>query len=157
MNYLNVNNNSYAHDIDDDDEEAKQAYASDSEGKEKQASLGDKEGVAKQAFIARSLEFSDNEDYIDTIEVDSDKEFWSSFPRDPNSRSFIWGGPQKPDTMGMTAAEEHVALKQNRKARKSFTNKEHLSLMKSMSNKGIAASPQKSQLRNFTGDQNKMV
>jgi hypothetical protein len=45
--------------------------------------------------------------------------------------------------MGMTAAEEEAAMKQYRKARKSFTNKEHLALMKSMSNKGIATLPQK--------------
>jgi hypothetical protein len=88
--------------------------------------------VAKQASVARSLEFSDDEDYIDTVEVDSDKEFWSFFPRDQNSRNFMLGGSQKPDTMGMTVAEEEAALKQYRKARKSFTNKERLSLMKSI-------------------------
>ncbi len=65
----------YSHDIDDDDEEAKEAYVSDSKGKEKQASLGDKEGVAKQASVAHSMEFSDNKAYIDTIEVDSDDKF----------------------------------------------------------------------------------
>jgi hypothetical protein len=59
--------------------------------------------------------------------------------------------------MGMTAAEEQAALKQHRKARMPFTDKECLSLIKSMSNKGIVASPQKSQLGNFNGDQNKMV
>ncbi len=111
----------------------------------------------KQAFVARSLDFSDNEDYIDTIEVDSDKEFWESFPRDHHSRNFVLGGPQKSDMMGMTAAEEGVAIKQYRKARKSFTDKERLSLMKSMSNKGVVASPQKSQLGNFKGDQNEIV
>jgi hypothetical protein len=157
INYLNVDNNAYAPDIDDNDEEAKQAYVGDSEGKEKQASVGGKEGVVKQAPVARSLKFSDDEDYIDIVEVDSDKEFWLSFPRDCNSRNFILGGPQKPDTMGITAAEKEATLKQYRKARESFTNKEPLSLMKSMSNKGIATSPQKRQLGNFKGDQNKMV
>jgi hypothetical protein len=73
INYLNVKDNAYAPDIDDNDEEAKQAYVGDSEGKEKQASLGDKEGVAKQASVAHSLEFSDDEDHIDTVKVDSDK------------------------------------------------------------------------------------
>ncbi len=67
------------------------------------------------------------------------------------------GGPQKPDTMGMATAEQEAALKKYRKERKSFTNKERLSIMKSMSTKGVAASPQKSQLSIFTGDQNKMV
>jgi hypothetical protein len=67
-------------------------------------SLGDKEGVAKSAFVARSLEYSDNKAYIDTIEGDSDNKFWSSFPKDRNSRNFILGGPQKPDMMEMTAA-----------------------------------------------------
>jgi hypothetical protein len=32
--------------------------------------------------------------------------------------------------MGMTAAEAEAAKKQYRKARRSFTNKEHLALMK---------------------------
>jgi hypothetical protein len=99
----------------------------------------------------------DNEDYIDTIGVDSDKELESSFPRDDNSMNYILGGPQKPDTKGMTASEEQVTLKQYRKARKSFTNKECLALMKSISNKGFAPSLQKSQLGNFKGDLNKMV
>jgi hypothetical protein len=101
--------------------------------------------------------FSDDKDYIDTVEVDFDKAFWSSFPRDCNSRNFILAGPQKSDTMGTTAAEEEASLKKYRKERKSFTNKERLSLMKSMSNKGVDALPQKSQLGNFTGDQNEMV
>ncbi len=103
INYRNVDNNAYAPDIDDDDKEAKEAYVGDSEGKEKQASLGDKEGMAKQASVACSLEFSDNKDYIDTVKVDSDKEFQSFFPRDRNSKNYILGGPQKPDTIGMTA------------------------------------------------------
>jgi hypothetical protein len=157
INYLNANNNAYAPDIDDDDEEAKEAYVGDSKGKEKQASLGDNEGVAKHASVARSLEFSDDEAYIDTIEDDSNNKFWLSFPRDHNSRNFILGGPQKPDTMGMTVAEEEAALKQYRKARKSFTDKERLALMKLMSIKGVATLPQKSQLQNFKGDPNKMV
>jgi hypothetical protein len=39
--------------------------------------------------------------------------------------------------MGMTVAEEEEAKKQWRKARKSFTDKQRLTLMKSMSNKSI--------------------
>ncbi len=60
--------------------------------------------------------------YIDTIKGDSDNKFWSLFPTDPSSRNFILNGPQKPDMMGMTAAEEKAAKKQYRKSRKSFTN-----------------------------------
>ncbi len=59
--------------------------------------------------------------------------------------------------MGMTVAEEEATKKQYRKARKSFTNKERLALMKSMSNKGVATLPQKSQLGIVKGDPNKMV
>ncbi len=132
INYLNVNDNAYAPDIDDNDEEVKQAYVGDSKSKEKQASLGDEEGIVEQASVACSLEFSDDKDYIDTIDVDSDKEFWLYFPRDRKSKNCILGGPQPPDMMGMTAAEEHVTLKQYRKARKSFTNKECLALMESI-------------------------
>ena len=135
----------------------KEAYVGDSEGKEKQASLGAKVCVVKQASVARCLEFSDDKAYIDTIKDDSDDKFQSSFPREHNSRNFILGGPQRPDTMEMTAAEEEIAIKQYRKARKSFTDKEPLVLMKSMSNKGIAPSPQKSWLGIFKGDLNKMV
>ncbi len=58
--------------------------------------------------------------------------------------------------MGMTAAEKEAALKQYRKARKSFTNKERLAPMKSMSNKGAVTLPQKSQLGIFK-DPNKIV
>ena len=59
--------------------------------------------------------------------------------------------------MGMTVAEEEAAKKQYRKARKSFTNKQHLALMKLMSNEGISTSLQKSQQGLFEGDPNKMV
>ncbi len=52
--YLNVNGNTSAPNIDDNGEEAKEAYVGDSKGKEKQACLGDKKGVAKQASVARS-------------------------------------------------------------------------------------------------------
>jgi hypothetical protein len=59
--------------------------------------------------------------------------------------------------MGMTVAEEQEAKKQWRKARNSFIDKERLTLMKSMSNKGVATSPQKSQVGNFNGDPNEIV
>ncbi len=120
-------------------------------------SLGDKESVAKAVSIACSLEYSDNNTYIDTIGGDSDDKFWSSFPRDRNSMNYILGGPQKPDMMGLTVAEEQEAKEQWRKARKSFTDKERLTLMKSMSNKGVATLPQESQSGNCNGDPNKMV
>ncbi len=80
INYLNTNNNASAPDTDDDDEEAKEAHIGDSKCKNKQASLGDKEGVAQEASVARSLEFSDNKAYIDTMEGDSDDEFRLSSP-----------------------------------------------------------------------------
>ncbi len=154
INYPNANTDAYAPDIDVDEGKAKKLYVGDSECKDEQGSLGDKEGVAKSASIARSLEYLDNDAYIDTIGGDSDDEFWSSFPRDRNSMKYILGGPQKPDTMGLTVAEEQEAKKQWRKARNSFTDKERLTLMKSMSNKGVATSPQKSQSGNFNGYQN---
>jgi hypothetical protein len=95
IHYLDVNNGAYAPAIDVDDEEAKESYVGDSKCEDDQASLGDKEGVAKSAFVACSLEYSDDEAYIETIEGDFDNEFWSSFPRDHSSRNFILGGPLK--------------------------------------------------------------
>jgi hypothetical protein len=157
INYIDVNNGAYAPDIDVDDEEAKEPYVGDSKCEDDQVSLGDKEGVAKSAFVACSLECSDDKAYINTIKCDSDNKFWSSFPRDRCSRNFILGGPQKPDMMGMTAAEEEAAKKQYRKSRKSFTNKQRLALMKSMSNKGVSTLPQKSQEGLLTGDPSEMV
>jgi hypothetical protein len=93
INYPNANTDAYASDIDVDEGEAKESYVSDSECKDEETSLGDKEGVAKSASIARSLEYSDDDAYIDTIGGDSDDEFWSSFPRDHNSMNYILGGP----------------------------------------------------------------
>jgi hypothetical protein len=95
INYPNANFNAYAPDIDVDEGEAKELYVGDSECKDEQASLGDKEVVAKSASVACSLEYSDNKAYIDTIEGDSDDKFWSSFPRDRNSRNFIFGWTSK--------------------------------------------------------------
>jgi hypothetical protein len=157
INYPNANTDAYAPDIDVDEGEAKESYVRDSACLDEEASLGDKEAVAKSASIARSLEYSDNDAYIDTIGGDSDNELWLFFPRDRNSRNYILGGPQKPDMMEMTVTEEQEAKKQWRKARKSFTDKECLTLMKSMSNKSIATLPQKSQSGNFNGDLNKII
>jgi hypothetical protein len=72
------------------------------------------------------LEYSDDDAYIDTIGGDSDGEFWTFFPRDHNSMNYILGGPQKPDMMGMTVAEEQEVKKQWRKARKSLTERRTL-------------------------------
>jgi hypothetical protein len=122
IHYPNANTDAYAPDIDVDEGEAKESYVGDdSKCKDEEASLGDKEGVAKSASIACSLEHSDDDTYIDTIGGGSDDKFQSSFPRDRNSMNYILGGPQKPDMMGMTVAEEQEAKKQWRKARKSLT------------------------------------
>jgi hypothetical protein len=85
INYPNANTDAYAPDIDVDEGEVKELYVGDSECKDEEASIGDKEGVAKSASIAGSLEYSDDNAFIDTIGGDSDDEFWSSFPRDCNS------------------------------------------------------------------------
>ncbi len=53
-------------------------YVGDSKCKDEEGSLGDKKGVAKSASIARSLEYSDNDAYIDTIGGDSDNKFQPS-------------------------------------------------------------------------------
>ncbi len=66
IDYLNANDDAYAPDIDVDDEDVKGSYVSDSKCEDEQASVGDKEGVVKSASVARSLEYSDNEAYIDT-------------------------------------------------------------------------------------------
>ncbi len=157
INYPNANTDAYVPDIDVDEGEAKKLYVRDSKCEDEEASLGDKEGVAKSSSIACSLEYSDNDAHIDTIGGDSDNKFWSFFPRDHNSMNYILGGSQKPDMKGMTVAEEQEAKKQWRKARKSFTDKEHLTLMNSMPSKGVATLPQKSQSGNCNGDPNKMV
>ncbi len=84
IHYPNANTDAYAPDIDVDEGEAKESYVGHSKCKDEEASLGDKEGVAKSVSIAHSLEYSDNDAYIDTIGGDSDDKFWSSFPRDRN-------------------------------------------------------------------------
>jgi hypothetical protein len=71
INYPNANTDVYAPDIDVDEGEAKESYVSDSECEDEETSLGDKECVAKSASIARSLEYSDDDAYIDTIRGDS--------------------------------------------------------------------------------------
>jgi hypothetical protein len=91
INYPNANTDAYALDIDIDEGEAKESNVGDSKCEDEEASLGNKEGVAKSASIARSLEYSDNDAYIDTIGGNSDNEFWSPFPRDRNSRNYILG------------------------------------------------------------------
>ncbi len=44
----------------------------DNEGEAKQASVGDNEGEASQAYVARSLKYSNDKDYNDNVDVDSD-------------------------------------------------------------------------------------
>jgi hypothetical protein len=70
--------------------EANLTSVGDSEGEAKQACVGDDEGKAKQASVAQSLKYYNEEDYIDNVDVDSNVEFCSSFPRDCNSKNFIF-------------------------------------------------------------------
>ncbi len=79
INYPNANTDAYAPDIDVDEREAKELYVGENECEDEEASLGDKEGVAKSASIARSLEYSDDDTYIDTIGGDSDEKFGRPF------------------------------------------------------------------------------
>jgi hypothetical protein len=109
-----------------------------------------------QGSVAQSLNYFDDDDYINKVDIDSEDEFWSSFPRNQNSWNFIMVGPQRPDTMGMTPAEEEAAMKKYKK-RKSFMDKQHVKLMKSVACKDVAASLQKSQVGFLGGDQNKMI
>jgi hypothetical protein len=63
------------------------------------------------------------------------------FSRDRNSRNFILGGTKRPDTMGMTPAEEEAAMKKYRKERKSSTDKSRVFFMKSTASKGVVTMP----------------
>ncbi len=56
------------------------------------------------------------------------------------------GGPQRPDTMDMTPAEEEAAIKKYKKERKSFMDQTHVALMKSMASKDVATLPRKRQV-----------
>ncbi len=103
------------------------------------------------------LEFSDDKDYIDTVKVDSDKEIRSPFPRDCNSRNFIFGWTSKTWHDGNDFCRGTSHFETIQKCKEVICRQRTLSLMKSMSNKGVAALLQKSQLGNFKGDQKKMV
>jgi hypothetical protein len=74
------------------------------------------EGESKQVSVAQGLNYFNNDDYIDKVNIDSEEEFWSSFPRNRSSWNFIMGGgPQRPDTCDMTAAQEAAALKNTKR------------------------------------------
>ncbi len=68
------------------------------------------EGETKQGSVAPSLNYSNDDDYIDMVDIDSEDEFQSSYPKKQNSQNFM-DGPQRPDTMGMAPVQEAAALK----------------------------------------------
>jgi hypothetical protein len=135
MNKDNFDNFAYAADIDPT------SLFKNSDGDDEGLTDGDDEGETKQASVTQSLNYYHDDDYIDNVDFDSEDEFCLTFPRDRNSRNFILGEPQKPDTMGITPAEEEAAMKKYKRERKSFTNKTRVALMKSMASKGVAALP----------------
>jgi hypothetical protein len=49
------------------------------------------------------------------VDIDSEEEFWSSFPKNRSTWNFIMGGPQRPDTRDMTPSQEAAALKNSKK------------------------------------------
>jgi hypothetical protein len=110
-----------------------------------------------QVSVAQGLKYTDDEDYINKANIDSENEFWSSFPRNRSSQNFVMGGSQRSDTHDMTPAQEAAALKKYKKERKAITNTQSVESMKSVASKDVATLPYKSQVGLFWGDQNKMI
>ncbi len=108
-------------------------------------------------MLGKGLIYSNDDDYIDKVDINFDDEFWSSFPRDCTCQNLILGGPQKPDTHYMTAVEEQVALKKYRKERKAYTDKQFVTIVKSVASADFQSLPLKSQVGLFLGDQNAMI
>jgi hypothetical protein len=52
------------------------------------------EGETKQGSVAQGLNHSDDDDYMDKVDIDSEDAFWSPFPRNQNSWNFSMGGSQ---------------------------------------------------------------
>jgi hypothetical protein len=116
---------------------------------------GDYEGITngdyfdetetKQGYVAHGLNYSNDYDYINKVDIDSRDEFWSSFQRNKNSQNFIMCGPQQSDTSDMTPAQEAAALEKYKKERKLFMDKQCVALIKSIASKDVTALLQKSQ------------
>jgi len=67
-----------------------------------------------------------DDDYDDILDmdIDSEEEFRSSFPKNQNSSKLqVKGGDQRPDVSGLSKNEAEEVLNKWRKTRKAFTNK----------------------------------
>jgi hypothetical protein len=106
--------------------------------------------------LVTGLIYSDDDDYIDKVDIYSEDKFWSSFPRDHTCQNLIVGGPQKLDTLYMTAAEEQAAL-EKKLDRKSCTDKQCVTKVKLLASVDFMSLPQKSQVGLFLGDQNTVI
>ena len=65
----------------------------------------------------------DDDDFVD-IDVESDDEGRSLFPKNKTPRNYLSGGPQKTDTTGMTEEEAGKIREADRKKRKKWTDAE---------------------------------
>ena len=58
------------------------------------------------------------------MDIDSEEEFWSSFPKNQNSSKLrVKGGEQRPDVSDLSEKEAEEVLEKWRKKRKAFTDK----------------------------------
>ena len=103
------------------DHKGEQLYSDDDEDEDEDDNDDDDEedyvGIHKQPI---------DEDYDDILDmdIDSDEEFRSSFPKNQNSSKLrVKGGEQRPDVSNLSEKEAEEVIDKWRKQRKAFTNK----------------------------------
>ena len=101
----------------DNHDEEEQLYSDDNEDKDNDYDDEDYVGIHKQPI---------DEDYDDILDmdIDSEEEFRSSFPKNQNSSKLrVKGGDQRPDVSDLSKKEAEEVLEKWRKNRKAFTDK----------------------------------
>ncbi len=102
------------------------------------------------------LLYSDDDEYLNNVDEDKYEENnFSSFSQNDgvSCNHRILGGPQWPDTSKMTLHEEELALDNNQKKRKVYTDAKGLDMVKQLAEANITTSPQWGQMISYSGDQ----
>jgi hypothetical protein len=72
-------------------------------------------------IVKSNLNYNDNSDFTDE-EPPADMSFYTRDTNDMRGRNLTRGGPERPDTLGMTKAGADAEIKKWRKARKKYTD-----------------------------------
>jgi len=115
----------------------------------------DKDDEKDDDYIPDGLVFSDDDDFLVDVDLESeDERLRSSFPKEKMRRNLVPGGPQPPDLTMFPESERDAVWAKYKKARKKYVDDERLKRLKKQKSFVGVSGDQSEQLRPMTEVEN---